>query len=379
MKIVDTIVVGGGLVGSATAWGLSNAGEKEVVILDENDNSFRASRGNFGLVWVQGKGLNLAEYAEWSLLSAKSWAQLAENLRMESNVDVALEQKGGLSIALSEEDLQQKISNLTWLRERVGSDYEFEVLDNQQLRELVPAIGETIPGATFTKMDGHVNPLKLLLAYHRALMARDVKINSNVHVNKIEKRAGIFHLETSQGKFKAKKVVLAAGLANKELALQVDINAPVIPNRGQVLITERLPHILSLPSNYVRQTDEGTMQLGDSLEDVGYNDWTKTSVLEGIAQRAIRCFPILKDKRVVRSWAALRVMSPDGFPIYDESKSMRGAYVVTCHSGVTLAANHAYLIAPWIAGGEKPPQIAKFSSDRFTLNQSKDVEIKNAG
>lgn len=379
MRTIDTIVVGGGLVGSAIAWGLRNAGEKEVAILDENDNAFRASRGNFGLVWVQGKGFNLAEYAEWSLLSAQAWRQLAEDLHKESGVDVVLEKKGGLSLALSKEDLEQKVNTLTWLQQQVGSHYQFEVLDHQQLKELVPTIGETIPGATFTKMDGHVNPLKLLLAYHRALMTRNVKINSNVRVHKIEKKAGIFHLETSQGDFTAKKVVLAAGLANKELAAQVGINAPVQPNRGQVLITERLPPLLSLPSNYVRQTDEGTIQLGDSLEDVGYNDWTKTSVLEGIAQRAIRCFPILKNKRIVRSWAALRVMSPDGFPIYDESKTMSGAYVVTCHSGVTLAANHAYLIAPWVAGGDKPLQIAKFSSDRFTPNHSIDVEIKNAG
>jgi glycine/D-amino acid oxidase-like deaminating enzyme len=69
--------------------------------------------------------------------------------------------------------------------------------------------------------------------------------------------------------------------------------------------------------------------------------------------------------RLVRTWAALRVYSPDGFPIYDESARYPGAFVVTCHSGVTLAAAHALRIAPWIAGGAMPEEIPAFTGSRF--------------
>ena len=55
----DVAVVGGGLVGVATAWGLAREGCR-VVVLDEGDRAVRASRGNFALVWVQSKGLGLA-------------------------------------------------------------------------------------------------------------------------------------------------------------------------------------------------------------------------------------------------------------------------------------------------------------------------------
>ena len=58
----DVAVVGGGLVGVATAWGLAREGCR-VVVLDEGDRAVRASRGNFALVWVQSKGLGLPEYA----------------------------------------------------------------------------------------------------------------------------------------------------------------------------------------------------------------------------------------------------------------------------------------------------------------------------
>ena len=69
--------------------------------------------------------------------------------------------------------------------------------------------------------------------------------------------------------------------------------------------------------------------------------------------------------RVVRSWAALRVMSQDGFPIYQQSDTCPGAFVATCHSGVTLAAAHALNLAPMIAAGRLADDMAPFSTRRF--------------
>jgi len=76
-------------------------------------------------------------------------------------------------------------------------------------------------------------------------------------------------------------------------------------------------------------------------------------------------FPRLAGLNVVRTWSALRVMSPDGFPIYDQSLTCPGAFVVTCHSGVTLAANHVLTVAPAILAGALPDTLASFSSRRF--------------
>ena len=56
----DLIVIGGGLVGGAIAWGAQAKGAS-VVLLDEGDIAYRAARGNFGLVWVQSKGLKIKD------------------------------------------------------------------------------------------------------------------------------------------------------------------------------------------------------------------------------------------------------------------------------------------------------------------------------
>jgi glycine/D-amino acid oxidase-like deaminating enzyme len=143
------------------------------------------------------------------------------------------------------------------------------------------------------------------------------------------------------------------------------MTVPVRPNRGQILVTERLRPFLDYPTTYVRQTDEGTVQLGDSLEDAGFDDRTSSEVLAAIAARGVQCFPHLADVQMVRAWGALRVLSADGFPIYEAAHDSPGAFVVSCHSGVTLAAAHALRLAPWIAGVVEEPAIEPFNLARF--------------
>ncbi len=84
-----------------------------------------------------------------------------------------------------------------------------------------------------------------------------------------------------------------------------------------------------------------------------------------MADRATRMFPRLANANVVRTWAGLRVMTEDKFLIYDQSTSCPGAFNATRHSGVTLAANHALVLAPMIAEGRLAPQLDPFSARRF--------------
>jgi len=79
MAQFDAIVIGGGLVGAAIGYGLVRDSLR-VAIVDEGDIAFRASRGNFGLVWVQSKGLGAPHYQRWTRLSAEEWPALAQEL-----------------------------------------------------------------------------------------------------------------------------------------------------------------------------------------------------------------------------------------------------------------------------------------------------------
>lgn len=362
----DTLVIGGGVVGLSVAYGLAKAGER-VELLDGADDAFRAARGNFGLVWVQGKGHANADYARWTMAAAKEWPTLSAELLARTGIDVALRQVGGLNLCLDEAELKESADELKSIGQALQIDYPYEVLDQQQVRALMSQIGPDVVGATYCPMDGDVNPLRLLQALVSAFEAVDGIYLSGLTVQNIEKRAGKFEVKTANSTHTATKIVLAAGLGNRALAPMVGLRAPVTPNRGQIAVTERLQPFLTHPTLQLRQTDEGSMQIGYTNEDVGLNDETSLSQLSGITDRAMRYFPLLRDVNIVRTWGALRVMSPDGYPIYQESSACPGAFVLTCHSGITLASKHAGEIAHWVMGGTKPSAIAGFHAERFDV------------
>lgn len=364
MSVDSVVVVGGGLVGLAVAYGLARTGAN-VRVLDEGDRAWRAARGNFGLVWVQGKGYGNPEYARWSRTSAGLWPQLAQDLLHETGIDVQLRQPGGFLLCLTDAELAEESERLRWLHEALDGDYPYELLDPLSLRRRLPGVGPDIVGACYSPADGHVNPLLLLRALSTAAQKRGVVVETGRQVTSITRTGDGYCLRSETQQWLAEKVVLSAGLGNQSLAAQVGLDVPVKPNRGQILVTERIHPFLHHPTNYVRQTAEGSVQLGDSHEVAGLNDDTSVSVMAELARRAITCFPRLAGVNVVRAWGALRVLSPDGYPIYQESSHCPDVYAVTCHSGVTLAAAHVLRLAPWIAGGEAPAGLEVFSDRRF--------------
>jgi glycine/D-amino acid oxidase-like deaminating enzyme len=366
----EVAIIGGGLVGSAIGYGLARGGQS-VAIFDEGDLAYRASRGNFGLVWVQGKGVGLAPYANWTQLSARRWPELAELLRVDAEIDVSLEQPGGFHLCLSERELEFRVQTLTKLFRQPGLErYAFEVLDHKAVAERIPGIGPAVVGGTYTSLDGHVNALKLLRALHAGFLRHGGVYLPNTRIDDLRKSGDRFTIAANGRAIAAGRVVLAAGLGNAQLAPRVGLKAPVRPQRGQILVLERVKRFLYHPIATLRQTDEGTVLVGDSQEEAGYNDSVGLSVLATLADRAVRTFPALADVRITRTWAALRVMSPDGFPVYEQSQASPGAFLVTCHSGVTLAAVHALELAPMIAAGALAARLKPFTTERLHVQKA---------
>jgi hydrogen cyanide synthase HcnC len=357
----DLIVIGGGLVGGAVAWGAQNLGAS-VVLLDEGDIAFRAARGNFGLVWVQSKGAGMPAYAHWTRQSAAAWPRLATLLQDHTGVQVALRQPGGLAFCLSDSEYEQRETMLRRMHNESG-DIGTRMLDRAEVRRMVPGLGDAVVGASFCPLDGHASPLYLLRALHQAL---GPGYRPDHRVERIDPAPHRFVVQTQAGSFTAPRLVIAAGLGSRALAPLVGLSMPVTPLQGQIIATERLAPLLDYPTHLLRQTEEGTVLLGDSQEDVGFDVATRVAVLQRIAERNVRTFPALKEAAILRMWAALRVMSPDGFPIYEESPRFPGAFAATCHSGVTLAGAHALELAPAIMAGALPEALAAFSSRRFT-------------
>lgn len=366
----DTIVIGGGLVGAAIAWGLVAEGQR-VALMDEGDVALRASRGNFGLVWVQSKGLGAPWYQRWTRASASAWPAFRDDLLARTGLDPALEQPGGVHLCLTEEEYADRALRMEQMQAEAGNHgYDYRMIRRDELQSMLPPLGPDVVGASWTPYDGHANPLLLLRGLHRAFTdAGGVYLpNSAVAAARVAPRD--FSLAHPDGDLRAPCVVLAAGLGNAALAPLFGLVAPVRPQRGQILVTERTTRNFSMPTTTVRQTTEGSLMLGDSMEEVGPNLAQKPDVMAAIARRAVASFPWLSDLSIVRAWSALRVMAPDGLPIYDQSTRYPGAFTANCHSGVTLAGAHACLLAPMIARGSLDLAMAPFSAHRFAARDA---------
>jgi len=368
----DIVVIGGGTVGAAVAYGLAKRRER-VLLLDGDDGDFRAARANFGLVWLQGKGLGMPAYQTLTRDSIARWSGFRDALQNEGGVDLCYRQNGGLAFCFGEEGFEKRRLELMRLHNQYGEgEPDWEMLDRHSLERLVPKVefGPIVSGASFGRHDGHCNPLRLLAALHGALLRHGGHIRHKARVERIEPVGRDFRLFLEGETLVAPRIVIAAGLGSPALARQVGLEVPVRPERGQVLVTERLAPFLPLPASGLRQTEEGTVMIGATKDHSGFDVSTTTQAAAWLSRKTIDIVPALAGARLVRQWAGLRIMTPDGHPIYAQSESHPGAFVALCHSGVTLAAFHAEALAEAVSAGSLPDAFSPFHQRRFDVPQA---------
>ncbi len=363
----DVLVIGGGMLGSAIAYGCAIRGAR-TLLLDQGDVALRAARGNFGLVWSQGKGVGMPAYAAWTARSLDLWPGFAESMGGAAGQDIGYARPGGLDFIVGDEELETRRAKLHRMHNDLGGpSTPVQWLDRRALEALLPGcpLGPRVLGATYAPADGHVNPLLLLRGLHAGFRAAGGVHRPGTDVAGIE--AG-FVVRTGDGAaFSAARVVVAAGLATPGLAAMVGVDMPVRPVRGQNIVTERVAPMLPMPASAIRQTAEGVVQIGVSHEEGTFDPATSVAVLARMAKRAIEVLPPLAGARMVRSWGALRPMTPDGFAAYGQSASMPGAFVAACHSGVTLSAVHAGPLAEGVLAGALPAVLAELGPERFRV------------
>ena len=197
----DVAVIGGGLVGAATAWGLAREGLR-VALLDEGDRAVRASRGNFALVWVQSKGLGLARLCRLDDPLVQRLGRLLRSPEAGDRPRRLLPAAGRLpSLRCRRRSSKRAATSLKRLHNQPGIvDYKTEMLDHGQVAKMLPDIGPEVVGASYCPLDGHVNSLRLFRALHTAINARGVTYLPSHRVENITQDGGEFRLATAQGR-----------------------------------------------------------------------------------------------------------------------------------------------------------------------------------
>ncbi len=371
MRNVDAIVVGGGLSGSAIALGLIREGAGKVMLFDEQLPTQRLSRGNFGLTWFMCKGADHPVYAQWSRLACQHWPDFAAGLSEASGYDVELEWTGGAVHAFGEAEFEAHAASVEGLKSvcaQVGLDYPVQMLDRQSLADMLPKIelGPEVSGAMYTPEQGHVNPLKLMTAMRAAFQQLGGVFHGAQTVSAILPQAGgSIVVKTNNGDFQCAKLVVAAGHGSVRLLAPLGEKLNIYPQRGQLMVTQRHERVLSVPMLSVRQTPDGTFVIGLSTEDTALDTRVTAAAMKSQATDAIRLFPMLAKVNWVRAWGAIRVMTPDGAPIYSRVPGHANITVVALHSAVTLAPLAADIVAPWIWGTGDHELLPEFRNGRF--------------
>lgn len=372
MGQADVLVIGGGLVGCAIAYGLARRGTR-VLVLDGSDHDFRASKANFGLVWVQGKGKGLPAYQAWTRQSSDGWSDFAAELEALTGIGLCYERTGGLTFCVGTEEYEMRAAEIDGLRhEGNASDYDTRMLDRKESEQVLGGLqlGPQVTGASYCWRDAHVNPLLLLTALQKAIEFLGGQVLVGRKVVSAEKAGSGIAVVTASERYHAPKVVIAAGVASAEVATYFGMNIPVRPQRGQILVTERIAPLLNMPTVPIRQTAEGTILIGSTQEEVGPDIRTTADAAARMAARAVAILPILRTSVVVRQWSGLRIMSPDVAPIYAQAPGFPGVYVATCHSAVTLAAAHTNILAEAIANDSIERNFTSFHPGRFDVSKA---------
>lgn len=370
MKKADMIVIGGGAAGAACALGLIREKAGTVLMLDETPGIHRVSRANFGLTTYSLKGLNDSSYAEWSLQATKEWAAFGRELEQNTGINVELSLNGEGEALLSEQEKETRVKQIKQLKnlaDERGSEYPGRLLDRYEFSQLIPKmeLGGNVTGGLFFPDAGHVNPLFMLRAMRKAFLLQGGTFVPGESVMEIMPGGSHTIVKTNTQTYACDKLVIAAGHGSTRLLGSLGVKLPIYPLRGQLLVTGRMPPLLPIPLFNVRQTGEGTFMIGVSIEHAGHDVRTTVSVMKSQAQKAIEVFPVMAGFKWVRSWAAIRVMTPDDSPIYDELPGFKNIFVLAGHSAISLAPLHASIIPQWIISGKRPDKINNFGLGRF--------------
>ena len=155
----------------------------------------------------------------------------------------------------------------------------------------------------------------------------------------------------------------------------VGVEIPVIPARGQILLTEPAPRFIRRvvrgAEPAARQTRRGNVLIGSTVENVGFDKRVTTGMIGHFARGVLQHFPRLRGLQVIRTWAGLRPATPDNNPIIQLLEEPAGFCLATGHSrrGICYAPGTGQLVAQMITG--EPPSIPlePFTLGRFAVRR----------
>lgn len=366
--MADVVVLGGGFHGMSSALHLARRGCK-VTLLEAQYCGRHSSGVNAGGVRTSGR--DIAEIP-LALASLEMWHRLPEIV----GDDCGFVPSGQLKVSENEAEFEI-------LRERVrllqslGFMHE-ELVDAQRVRELVPAIAPHVNGAIWVRDDGHALPYRAVTAFRLAAERAGAVVHEETPAERIEHRAGRWHVSCGDRTFSAEHLVNTAGAWAGDFAAQAGDPVPVETGGLMLMITHRAPPfvnpVLGATGRALsfKQFANGTVLIGGGLRcpaDLaarhGEVDMPK---LAASARTVTDLFPHLTALGINRAWAGVEAFMPDGIPVIGPSRASPNlvhAFGFSAH-GFELGPIGGRIVADLVTEGRTTLPIAAFAVDRFS-------------
>lgn len=348
----EIIIIGGGIIGCATAYYLAKNGVKDVIVLEGSD--FMGNGGssrNGGGVRQSGRDVRELPLVMYGIKNL--WPHLSEELE----VDCEYHQDGNLRLGKTEAHR----ATLTKLADNArGVGLDVRMIGGDEVRQINPYLSHEVTCASWCPTDGHANPLTTTLGFYRMARRLGVRFITGEPVVSLGMvRGKIRKVVTPNNTYEGEKVLVAAGLDSRPILTSVGIDIPMTNSLLEALVTEAEPHMFDQMLGtaeadfYGHQTKHGSFVFGGSSGLERYNKDNGTPVTNSktapcICRGIMKYFPDLAKAKIVRTWAGWMDASSDGVPSLGKVDEVPGLYVACAFNG------HGFGIAP--AAGE---QLAK--------------------
>ena len=378
----DVVMVGGGVMGCATAYYLMVADPGLRVAIVEMDPTYARSSTTLsdGNIRIQ---FNLKENIQMSLYGLEVLERFAEEMAVgEDKPDVAFRRQGNLFLV---DDSGREVAE-RGLALQKSLDCQVVWLTPDEVRDLYPLCdpaGVGCVGATFGPQDGTMDPFAVLMGYRRKAVSLGAEfIQAEVAGLRTSGNA-VTGVRLSSGDcLSAKYVVNSAGAWAPVLAQSAGVDLPVEPVKRQVFVIEAdvqpdglLPALYSPSGLYCFHERDNQFMCGKSLPDdpVGYEfSWDRQVFTEVLWPGMVEFLPAFDRLKVVRGWAGLYAVNTlDGNAILGEWPELDGFYLANGFSGHGFQQCHAVgrYLAELITGRPPTLDLSIFSPVRILENK----------
>jgi sarcosine oxidase, subunit beta len=372
----DVIVVGGGIMGAATAFFLRKRG-RSVTLIERGLIGQQASGTNFGNVRRQGRYLRQLPLAN---RSRQIWGKLHELL----GEDVEFLATGHIRVTYSDE----MIANFEeYAREARHYGLDLELISGNALRDRFPFIGPEVRAGSYSPRDGHANPRLVAPTFGRAAKRAGAAVLENTEIVLAEKEGNEFRVEAADGRiFRSPQLMISAGAWANRLATQFGEPVPLVAHGPQMAVTEPLPYAIepvlgvatAIPHEgvYLRQVKRGNIVFGGGNRGPASAETIRAYVqpentLSQFTQIS-RVVPALNRLSIIRVWSGVESYLPDDIPIMGPSAKVSGLYYAFgfCGHGFQLGPGVGDVMAELIATGRTDTPIEPFAISRFRKTEA---------